>query len=69
MSADPTFTIICDGKSGDLSEEVRVASTLVKLFNAWKRDAGRKPVDRSPWSFWGPWTKSNSMTDKHLEKR
>jgi inhibitor of KinA sporulation pathway (predicted exonuclease) len=60
MSADPTFTMICDNQTGDLAEEVRMASSLVKLFNAWKR--AHQPTSTSTFAYWGPWNKNTAKS-------
>lgn len=67
MSADPTFTLTCDGQTGDLAEEVRMASSLVKMFNAWKR-AG-KHIQPQTFSSWGPWTTSNAKSSRPYGER
>lgn len=70
MSADPKFTLTCDNETGDLAEEVRMAASLVKLFEAWKREAASRQRTRpSAWAFWGPWTSSNARNDRPFGKR
>lgn len=49
------YSLLCDGKSGDVEAEKRMASSLQVMFNAWKR---HKLPQALPWT----WT----MTEKQI---
>ncbi len=61
MSTPDSFMLICDGASGDIAAEVRMASYLSEMFTGWKRAHAASKSERwqvtatsgSTWR-WGP---------------
>lgn len=66
MKSPDSFMLICDGTSGDVAAEVRMASYLSEMFTGWKRAHGASRAE--PWSVtstrgrtWG-WTPDGRLT-------
>jgi hypothetical protein len=57
-----TFALVCDGSSGDKDAELRMASSLHIMFNAWKR---HKLPQAIPWA----WTMTQKQIAHYNEPR
>ncbi len=68
-----SFLLICDGASGDVGAEVRMASYLVEMFTGWKR--AHRTAHAEPWSVestrggtWG-WTPDGRLCIREPKNR